>query len=188
MKWKQWSIFLNYICSFGALCVSLYILSMHQPTTNDAQLKTLETKVNNLIVTQNNHDKSITSLQASIKSDEGLIKTLNSQVDHLDSSLNTTIQNQNTTQTTTQTPSVKPATTQTTQTPKTSTQTVTINSGGTEANIRSGAGLSYPIVTTVTDNETLTYLGVEEKGATYDWIKVETSDGQTGWIDKYLTK
>jgi hypothetical protein len=53
----------------------------------------------------------------------------------------------------------------------------------TSVNIRSGAGNSYPVVTTVKQGAKLTLLG--EHG---DWLNVRSENGQEGWINGSFVK
>ena len=53
----------------------------------------------------------------------------------------------------------------------------------TSVNIRSGAGISYPVVTTVKQGAKLTLLG--EHG---DWLNVRSENGQEGWINGSFVK
>ena len=53
----------------------------------------------------------------------------------------------------------------------------------TFANIRSGAGDNYPVVTTVKQGDKLTVIG--ESG---DWFNVRLENGQEGWISNRVVK
>lgn len=53
----------------------------------------------------------------------------------------------------------------------------------TSVNIRSGAGISYPVVTTVKQGAKLTALGVHG-----DWLNVRSENGQEGWINGSFVK
>jgi uncharacterized protein YgiM (DUF1202 family) len=65
--------------------------------------------------------------------------------------------------------------------PPVSTNTVTVS--GTSANIRSGAGNNFSIVTTVKQGDNLVLLG--EYG---EWFNVRLENGQEGWIDNRFVK
>lgn len=66
--------------------------------------------------------------------------------------------------------------------------TVTASTGHINSdyvNLRSGAGTSYSIVTTMRENTTLTLVSETEKSG---WYNVKLSDGKTGWVSKtYVT-
>jgi N-acetylmuramoyl-L-alanine amidase len=53
----------------------------------------------------------------------------------------------------------------------------------TSANIRSGAGDNYPVVTTVKQGDKLIVLG--ESG---EWFNVRAEGGQQGWINNRVVK
>ena len=65
--------------------------------------------------------------------------------------------------------------------PPVSTNTITVS--GTSANIRSGAGNNFSIVTTVKQGDELILLG--EYG---EWFNVRLENGQEGWIDNRFVK
>ncbi len=65
--------------------------------------------------------------------------------------------------------------------PPVNTNTVTVS--GTSANIRSGAGNNFSIVTTVKQGDELILLG--EYG---EWFNVRLENGQEGWIDNRFVK
>jgi uncharacterized protein YgiM (DUF1202 family) len=54
---------------------------------------------------------------------------------------------------------------------------------GTFANVRSGAGNEFPIVTTVKEGDKLVLLG--ESG---EWFNVRLENGQGGWINSRFVK
>ncbi len=54
---------------------------------------------------------------------------------------------------------------------------------GTFANIRSGTGIEFPIITTVKKGDKLTLLGEYS-----EWLNVRLENGQEGWIDNKFTK
>jgi hypothetical protein len=58
-----------------------------------------------------------------------------------------------------------------------------ITVGWTFANIRSGAGDNYPVVTTVKQGDKLTVIG--ESG---EWFNVRLESGQEGWISNRVVK
>jgi hypothetical protein len=66
-------------------------------------------------------------------------------------------------------------------TPQSSKNIVTVT--GTSANIRSGAGNEFSIVTTVKQGDKLTFLG--EYG---EWFNVRLENGQEGWINNMFVK
>ena len=53
----------------------------------------------------------------------------------------------------------------------------------TSANIRSGAGDDYPVVTTVKQGDKLTVIGESR-----DWFNVRLENGQEGWISNRVVK
>ena len=78
--------------------------------------------------------------------------------------------------TTTTTTTPKPTTTKTTTTAA-ATNKGTVNA--TKLNVRSGAGTSYSIVTTLSKGAVVTVLGTSGS-----WYKIKTSDGKTGYVSK----
>jgi hypothetical protein len=81
------------------------------------------------------------------------------------------------------TPPEKP-TTSTPVTPSMGTEkTVTVTVTWTFANIRSGAGDNYPVVTTVKQGDKLTVIG--ESG---EWFNVRLENGQQGWTSSRVVK
>jgi hypothetical protein len=65
--------------------------------------------------------------------------------------------------------------------PVTSSTVVTVT--WTSANIRSGAGNEFPVVTTVKKGDRLTVIGEDR-----EWFNVRSEDGKEGWINSRVVK
>ena len=80
-------------------------------------------------------------------------------------------------------PQVAPPEKPTTSTPLTPSMSTEKTVTWTFANIRSGAGDNYPVVTTVKQGDKLTVIG--ESG---EWFNVRLENGQQGWISNRVVK
>jgi hypothetical protein len=68
-------------------------------------------------------------------------------------------------------------------TPPSSGTTTVVTVTWTSANIRSGAGNEFPVLTTVNKGDKLTIIG--ERG---EWFNVQLEDGKEGWINSRVVK
>jgi len=68
-------------------------------------------------------------------------------------------------------------------TPSSSGTTTVVTVTWTSANIRSGAGNEFPVLTTVNKGDRLTIIG--ERG---EWFNVRLEDGKEGWINSRVVK
>lgn len=68
-------------------------------------------------------------------------------------------------------------------TPPSSGTTTVVTVTWTSANIRSGAGNEFPVLTTVNKGDRLTIIG--ERG---EWFNVRLEDGKEGWINSRVVK